>query len=144
MKKYESLTKYLPQLAEGNFGAWIIDNENDGTIEHPLHMSDVSYAEYVDEFVHDVYGFMESNRDMGLDEYDEILEKNGLGYGEKSKSITMADASSLDGQCVMALIVAAIRADRFCEGALLGCLEDGSMQRWLERLKELDEEDAAR
>ena len=51
-----------------------------------------------------------------------------------------ADVSSLDDQIVMALIMGAIRADRFCEGALFGFFKDGSMKRWLLRLKEIDEE----
>ena len=50
-----------------------------------------------------------------------------------------ADVSNADGKLVMALLVGALRADRFCEGALLGFLKDGSVARWLERLKEIDE-----
>ena len=43
------------------------------------------------------------------------------------------------GQCVMALIVGAVRAERFCDGALLTFFTDGSIRRWLERLKEINE-----
>lgn len=50
-----------------------------------------------------------------------------------------ADASKLDGQVVMALLLGAVRAERFCDGALLGFFEDGSIRRWLLRLKEVDE-----
>lgn len=50
-----------------------------------------------------------------------------------------ADVSELDGQAVIALLLGAVRADRFCEGALLGFFEDGSVKRWLLRLKEVDE-----
>ena len=32
---YESLTKYLTELADDEFGTWFIDKENDGTPEHP-------------------------------------------------------------------------------------------------------------
>jgi hypothetical protein len=48
-----------------------------------------------------------------------------------------ADVSKLDAQCIMALIMGAVRAERFCDGALLGFFKDGSIQKWLERLKEL-------
>ena len=48
-----------------------------------------------------------------------------------------ADVSSLHTQCVMALIMGAVRAERFCDGALLGFFKDGSIRRWLERLKEV-------
>mgnify|MGYP003360576731 FL=1 len=49
-----------------------------------------------------------------------------------------ADTSKLDGQTVMALLVASLRADRFCEGALLGFFESGAIRRWLIRLREID------
>ena len=39
----------------------------------------------------------------------------------------------------MALIIGAIRAERFCNGALLGFFKDGSITKWLSRLKEIDE-----
>lgn len=46
-----------------------------------------------------------------------------------------ADVSELDGQAVMALLLGAVRAERFCDGALLGFFGDGSMRRWLLRLR---------
>jgi hypothetical protein len=49
-----------------------------------------------------------------------------------------ADASKLDEQAVLALLCGAIRADRFSEGALLNFFENGSIRRWLNRLKEID------
>ena len=50
-----------------------------------------------------------------------------------------ADVSELDGQAVMALLLGAVRAERFCDGALLGFFEDGSVNRWLLRLREIDD-----
>lgn len=50
-----------------------------------------------------------------------------------------ADVSKLDARCVLAMIMCAIRAERFCDGALLSCLADGTIQRCLERLKKIDE-----
>ena len=55
MSKFESLTKYLPQLSDDSIGTWIIDRENNGTSEHPIQMPYVRYTEMVDHFVHDVY-----------------------------------------------------------------------------------------
>ena len=37
----------------------------------------------------------------------------------------------------MAVMLGAIRADRFCEGALLGFYKDGYIDKWLGRLEEL-------
>ena len=136
MKKFENLIKYLPLLEDDNIGTWIIDRENDGTPEHPIQMPFVNYSEMVHNFIKYVYDFEEKNKDFELTRYGEILEKNGLEWG--SKSMSEADVSSLDGQCIMALIMGAVRAERFCDGALLGFFKDGSIKKWLERLKKID------
>ena len=44
----------------------------------------------------------------------------------------------LDAKTVLALLNGAIRAGRFCEGALLSFMKSGAIQRELVRLKELD------
>lgn len=80
--------------------------------------------------------FIDHNKDMELNRYGDILNQNGLKWG--SKSMSTADVSNLDAQCIMALITGAVRAERFCDGALLGFFKDGSIRKWLERLKELD------
>ena len=136
MKKFENLIKYLPLLEDDNIGTWIIDTENEGTPEHPIQMPFVNYSEMLHNFIKDVYDFEEKNKDFELTRYGEILEKNGLEWG--SKSMSEADVSSLDGQCIMALIMGAVRAERFCDGALLGFFKDGSIKKWLERLKKID------
>lgn len=134
-QKFKNLIKYLSLLDNDSIGTWIIDHENDGTPEHPIQMPFVNYSEMVHHFIEDVYDFNENNKDFELTHYGEILEKNGLEWG--TKSMSEADVSSLDAQCVMALIMGAVRAERFCDGALLGFFKDGSIRTWLERLKEV-------
>ena len=137
MKKFGDLTKYIPQLKDDSVGNWVIDRENDGTPDHPKQMPFVNYSEMVHHFIKDVYDFEEKNKDFELTRYGEILEKNGLEWG--SKSMSEADVSSLDGQCIMALIMGAVRAERFCDGALLVLFKNGSIKKWLEKLKEIDD-----
>lgn len=137
MSKFETLTKYLPPLSDDGFGIWIIDRENDGTPEHPIQMPYVRYTEMIDHFVHDVYAFMEANEDFELNRYGEILRQNGWEWG--SQSMSEADVSDKDGRCVMALIMGAVRAERFCDGALLRFFREGCIRKWLERLKEIDD-----
>ena len=48
--------------------------------------------------------------------------------------------NDLDAKIVLALLIGAIRADRFCEETLLGFVKSGAIQRWLGRLKEFDNE----
>ncbi len=49
-----------------------------------------------------------------------------------------ADVSDKDAQSVLALIIGAVRAERFCDGALMGFFKDGSIEKWLTRLLEID------
>lgn len=136
MSKFEILTKYLPLLGDDSIGTWFIDRENDGSPEHPKQMPFVQYTEMVHRFIDDVYEFMGNNKDFELNHYGEILNQNGIEWG--SKSMSEADVADKDTRCVMALIMGAVRAERFRDGALLGFFRDGSIRKWLERLKEID------
>jgi len=137
---YEQLTAFLPQLHKGQYGDWIIDRENDGSPEHPIQFPYVNYDRTVDEFVDVVYHFIEGYPEMELKNYSEILEQANIQWS--SDSMMNADETALDGKTVVALILGAIRAERFCDGALLGFCKDGCIQRWLARLKAIDDAEA--
>ena len=136
MCRFDSLTKYLPQLSDDSFGTWIIDRENDGSPEHPIQMPFVNYTELVHNFIDDVMRIVDQNPEMELTHYGRILNDNGIEWS--SQSMSEADISKADVTCVLALLVGAIRAERFCDGALLGFFKDGSIRKWLERLQEID------
>lgn len=133
---YESLTKHLDEFTGAEFGTWIIDKKNDGTPEHPLQFPFVNYSCVVDQFIDDVYSFVDNHEEMGLHSYQKVLEENGIKWNAKSMETAVVD--DLDAKCVVALIYGAIRAERFCDGAILAFLKDGTFVRWLERLKALD------
>ena len=44
MYRFEKLTKYIPLLDQTEIGNWVIDTENDGTIEHPIQFPFVAYS----------------------------------------------------------------------------------------------------
>lgn len=137
MSKFDILTKYIPMMIQtDSFGEWVIDNENDGTLEHLIQMPFVDYSEMVDNFINDVYAFEESNKDMELTRYGDILKDNGLEWD--SESMKNVDISSLNAQCVLALIMGAVRAERFCDGALLDFFKSGCILNWLDRLKNIE------
>lgn len=133
---YESLTKYLDEFTGTEFGTWIIDKKNDGTSEHPLEFPFVNYSRVVDQFIDDVYSFVDNHEEMGLHSYLKVLEENGIKWNAQSMETAVVD--DLDAKCVVALIYGAIRAERFCDGTILAFLKDGTIVRWLERLKTLD------
>lgn len=53
--KFGSLTKYIPELKNDEFGEWIVDKENDGTPEHPKQMPYVIYSKKVHAFIDDFH-----------------------------------------------------------------------------------------
>ena len=138
MKQFEKLTQYIPQIDNDGIGRWYIDRENDGTPEHPKQLPFVIFSEMVNRFMDDVYAVVEAYPEWELNHYGQILEQNGIKW--ESKSMSGAIVEDLDARCICALLVGAVRAERFCDGALMAFFKDGSVTRWLNRLKEIDEE----
>ncbi len=137
MKRFDALTKYIPILEGHEAGNWVIDRENDGTSEHPIRMPYVDYSLPVIQFEDAVYKAVDKYPDMKLSSYNSILQKFGIEWG--SESMQEADVSEVDALCVIALLVGVIRAERFCDGALLRFFKNGCILKWLRRLEELDE-----
>ncbi|MEH7650903.1 DUF6508 domain-containing protein [Bacillus safensis] len=132
MSQFESLTKYIQMLREDHFGEWVIDQENDGTDERPIQMPFVNYSETVRHFIEDVYTFAEHHQEMELTRYREILKENGIeGIPNDMENV---DISNLNAQCVLALIMGVVRAERFCDGAIFNFFKNGTMLKCLERL----------
>lgn len=137
MKKYSALTKYINLLENDNVGEWICDKENDGSSERPMHLPFVSYSIAVNKLEDDIYKFAKESDEIVPSKYADILNANGIKWGYDS--MMKADASGLDAQCILALLIASLRAERFCDGALLEFIKNGAVIRWLKRLQELDE-----
>ena len=91
-------------------------------------------AQIVDRFVDVYYLWLNSHPEMRLDYYRDIL----ADYGLSTDTLDRADVARCDARCILAMIFAAIRAERFSEGFLMTLFSDGSMLAWLRRLEELD------
>lgn len=126
---YESLTRYLDVFKEERFGRWVID-------EKEVHFPYVNYDDEVRNFLDDVMAFVDTHEEMDLTRYSLILED--LGIEMSTEAMVEADPEELDGRAVMALIVASMRGERFCEGFLLRLLNEGCVVKWLKRLDEID------
>lgn len=137
MKKYSALTKYINLLKNNNVGEWICDKENDGSTERPIQFPFVNYSIVVQKLEDDIYKFAKESEEIVPGKYAKILQANGIEWGYDS--MIKADASGLDAQCILALLIASLMAERFCDGALLGFIKNGAVIRWLKRLQELDE-----
>ena len=135
--KYSVLTKYINLLENDNAGEWSCDKENDGSQERPMHLPFVIYSITVHKLADDIYKFAKESDEIVPSKYAEILRANGIEWN--SDSMIKADVSVLDAQCILALLIASLRAERFCDGALLEFIKNGAVIRWLKRLQELDE-----
>ena len=138
MNKFDTLTRYIPQLESGDFGKWIVDKENDGTPGHPIHFPFVAYSQVVHRFQVDLFAFCEEHPEYEHTRYYNTLEANGIDWG--TESMENAVTSNLDAKAIIALLVGACRAERFCDGALLSFFKSGAIIRWLRRLQEMEEE----
>ncbi len=107
-----------------------------GSLEHPIQFPFVNYSESVTAFVKAVYRFVDTHPAMDIRNYSAILEEAGLKWDYTVMS--NADVTGLTGRTLMALILGAIRADRFCEGTLLSFFNEGHIIKWLQRLKQID------
>ena len=135
-KKFELLTGYIPALSEDALGTWVIDDENDGSKERPIQFPFAMYSDLVQRFKRDVLAVVEQDPHMLNLSYSEVLERNNIPFS--AAGMQEADVRQADAVCVLMLLVAAIRADRFSEGFFLRFLQDGTVTKWLLRLSQLD------
>ena len=136
---FKVLTKYIGKISVADsFGEWNVDSVNDGSPEHPIQMPFVGYSYLVRLFEYEFYRFNDEHPQYELYDYGGILERQGIPWGWGSAEMHSADVSDFDEKVVLALIMGAIRAERFCDGALLGFFQDGCMLKWLQRLKDID------
>ena len=136
-ERFKVLTKYIsPMSAADSLGEWIVDRENDGTPERPIQLPWVRHSELIHEFLQEFYQFFEAHPECGLNCYGDIIERNKITWG--ADGMCSVDLKSIDEHCVLALIMRTLRADRFCEGALLATIENGDLISWLKRLKDID------
>ena len=127
------LTRYLDMDESLDGGKWIIDNENDGSHEHPRHLPYVLYSRLQCEFMSDVSRCVEI---AGLHNYMNVLGIHGIMSG--GSPIEETDTAALPIDAVLALIVLVYRGDRFGEGYMLRFFRNGAIKKWLLRLKELE------
>ena len=116
---YEKLTIFLPKLSKSQ----------------PYE----SFCETVVEFDDAVMLFVEKHSDMGLKHYYSTLEKAGINL--QDDPMKRKDISTLDDKTVVALIVWAMRSDRFSPGSFMKYCRNGSIVECLKRLKQIDQAD---
>lgn len=133
--RFWALTKYIGRfIGSDPYGEWIIDNNGDGSPEYPFHFPWVYYSLPVESFIVEANQFALNHPEFKP--YSEVLERHGLKWSHDE--MCRAEVENLDEECLVALIVGSVRAERFSDGAFLRFLEEGCVQKWLKRLRDLD------
>lgn len=128
---YEQVTAYLGKLKPAHWK--YPENQGDGSHEHPYIAGWPEYDEITSEFMHRMYEFVPN----GGQNYDEVIYKATGVDGHDD--LTRVDVSKLDGDTILFMIFSRVRGERFSDGLFGSYVADGTMDKWLNRLKELDE-----
>ncbi len=129
---YEQLTKNIGKIKEG-----VLKPENqkgDGSSENPYIMPWFEYEENIQELMHIVYDIIPYK---GVD-YVSALEKYKI---RNDGNLEQIDVSNLPGDIILCLFMAVSRGDRFSEGYINEHIKNGCFEKWLLRLKEIDDND---
>lgn len=128
---YEKVTAYLGKLKPAHWK--YPENQGDGSHENPYVAGWPEYDETTKEFMHKMYEFVPN----GGQNYDEVIYK-ATGF-DGHDELTKVDVSKLDGDTILYMIFSRVRGERFSDGLFGSYVADGTMDKWLNRLKEIDE-----
>lgn len=141
-KQYEALTRLIPEMEKDIYGEWNFEKKGEGTKENPYTMPHVSFSPAVYSLLSELAQIEREHPEYEFRKYGEYLI--GKGYIKKiAGAFPINDLKSvsvelLNDEDILMMIYAVQRADRFCEGILLGFLKDGTILKWLRRLLEFD------
>lgn len=90
------------------------------------------YDEITEEFMHKMYEFVPN----GGQSYDEVIYK-ATGH-DGHDDLTKVDVSELDGDTILYMIFSRLRGERFTDGLFGSYVANGTMDKWLKRLQEID------
>lgn len=136
MIKFKELTKYISLLQKDQAETGFVADEKNCTKDDSVIIAEINYSETVEKFIKDLNIFIIKNKELELNKYEDILQRNGIQHN--IDVIYNTDVSDKDAQCVMAMFMFVLRAERFSEGNILDFLECGSIIKWLKRLNEID------
>lgn len=122
MKRYESITKFLPEFAAKDFGKMA---------ENPMIGAVYNYSGWVEELSGAVFTLIEHYPLADLHNYFSYLPDEET----RPEDYTEVEA--------MATLVQIYRAERFCDGAILTAMESGLAEACVRALARADENGAA-
>ncbi len=140
MADYSKLIALIDEIKNADsFGEWAGgDLRNDGACAADAQTDGVREMPYIsyNEIVHHLLDAMESCRNDHRGNHRSDRTHSSLAW---DTNVFSYDITHADEQYILALLDAAFRQERFCEGTVLKALKEGYVLRWLERLAELTE-----
>lgn len=130
---FESLTRYLEILKDGDYGEFIPPEKDENGV-YVLH--GFQYSKDVDMLEQDVYSFAEKHPKFNHTKYSEILDENGIDL--QDPSLFKNKLQNLDPKIVFIVLSSLIRAEHLCEGAIMSSLKEGKIQECLKALRDSD------
>lgn len=131
---YEALTKYLGKLNEDLAVFQVKQKESMEKRGIDTRWLSSFLSPLTDQFVHEAYKMTEEYPE--INDYFSYLSQHGINF--PMSSFKDIDVDHLDGTTVLALILFTLRADHFDNGALNTYIQDGTIDRLLKRLKDID------
>ncbi|MCQ2515460.1 MAG: DUF6508 domain-containing protein [Saccharofermentans sp.] len=125
----------INEIHKDDIGVWCGGKVNDGSPEKTIQLPYVHYSDAVMQFIEEVYNFHNEHPEFELNRYGDILHSNNINLIDDGN----LDVSDMNGQVVMAILTAAVRSERFCDGVIKHCFDGGLIDKWLLRLKEIDD-----
>lgn len=128
---YEQVTAYLGKLKPAHWK--YPENQGDGSQENPYVAGWPEYDETTKEFMKKMYEFVPN----GGQNYDEVVYKaTGLDCHD---DLTKADVSKIDGDIILYMIFSMVRGERFSDRLFGSYVANGTIDKMLSRLKEIDD-----
>lgn len=131
-ERFKMMTKYIGKIEAVESLRHREIYHKDGDIQKRF----IGHSKLVRMFEKEFCLFAESHPEYELIHYKKILEKNGIKY--TPAEIRSVNVQNFDEQCVLALIMSAIRSVHLYGGSLASFFKDGSIPKWLKHLKDID------
>lgn len=130
-EQFSGITKYIPQLENGEPFATIVREEAEpGVTVLPT----VKYTQLAKEIIGAFYEIADSNEIYSIDNLLAAYEHSPFA----ETVITEVDVDSLDAKSVLALLAAVLHMERWDNGTLYSFYYNGKLLESLKRLKKYD------
>ena len=127
MTQFDAITKYIPQLENGESFATIVREEAEpGVTVLPT----IEYTPLAKAIVSAFYEITDSYEEYGMDSLLAVYDHSPFA----ETVITRVDVSDLDEESVLALLAAVLHMERWDNGTLYSFYHCGKLLECLERL----------